>query len=962
MEKKNQQILHVVSVFVILTLIFTAISQCSVAQTLTSVSGIVKDTTNAAVPGAVVKLFTGIDSTSTVTNTNGSFSFSIVKSRQFKLRIIALGYQSYSNSFVVSQTGPSFSVGTVMLKTSSTLLNTVNIVDVNPVKLKEDTVEFNANAYKVRQGAPVEDMLKKLPGVDVDKSGNVTSQGKTITKVRVNGKDFFGGDVKTATQNLPAELVQNIQVIDDYGDQANLTGIKSGDPEKVLNINIRPDKNYGYFGQATAGEGGDAQQGVLKKGEDNRYVASANLFSFNGDRQIAALANFNNTNTSLFSFGSGGPRGGGPGGPPPGAGSSSNTNGITTARSIGLNYRDQWGKKVTVYGNYSFADNTTNTISSSIQTNNSLTSPSVNNVSNNQTDGKTNHRFNFNLEYKIDTINYLKITPNLTYAGVNTDQTQSSNLTRNGSVLTNYNLNSTLNSTSPNYGGTVLYNHRFNSHGRNFSISASGGSTWLTQTQNPVYNYLAGIATAPANQLISTDVKLDSVGTTLSYIEPLSKRSYLEATYAYKYSKTTSDKETDTLTANGNRNRYNLLSNDFYYTFVTNRFGLNYRFIEKKYNYSFGVSAQPATLIGHSVTTGLDTRNTTYNFAPFARMVYNFSRNQSFVLNYNGSNNQPTYSELQPVIDFSSASYPIQGNPYLKPEFNNVLSLRYNKFSFETGNVFFSNLSFTQTNNKIVANSITYPSVYTPNSKLAGTILTQYLNAAGFYSATGSYMWAKPWEKRKYTLFLNGNVTYNNNISYISNVSAVDYAMRSEKNIAKNLILTQGARFRADITDVIDAEANASYSLTKTDNSLSTNNINNNFRTITLGVSGKNYFFKDWTLSYDFSKVIYQGYQGATNPNILNAYVERRFLKQNVGTLRLSAFDLFNQNTGFTTTQTGSYITQSESNRLGRYFLLSFTLRLQKFAGKRPFGSPGDGPGGMRGPGGFGGPPPAAGG
>jgi hypothetical protein len=267
--------------------------------------------------------------------------------------------------------------------------------------------------------------------------------------------------------------------------------------------------------------------------------------------------------------------------------------------------------------------------------------------------------------------------------------------------------------------------------------------------------------------------------------------------------------------------------------------------------------------------------------------------------------------------------------------------------------VFFSNLNFTQTDNKIVANTVTFPRNYAPNPKLAGTILTQYQNADGYYSASAFYLFAKPWEKRKYTLFINGNITYSNNISYLSNVDSTTFNESTEKNIAKNLVLTQGARFRVDITDIIDAEVNASYAINYSNNSIPQANVNNNFRTITLGANGKQYVWKDWTLSYDYTKTLYEGYKGATNPNILNTYVERRFLKGNVGTLRFAVNDVFNQNTGFTTTQTAYSIAQSNVNRLGRYYLLTFTLRLQKFAGQAPRGPGGPG-GGFRGPGGGG--------
>jgi hypothetical protein len=944
---------------IFISLIFIATGAMAQSRT---VNGLVKDTTGATVPGATVTLLTGTDSVSLGTGINGTFTIKGVPVANFTLHIHAIGYATYSHSYAVGD-APLATLDAIVLKSDSKLLGTVQVTAVNPVKLKEDTIEFNASAYKVQEGAPVEDVLKKLPGVDVDKDGNVTAQGKSVTKVRVNGKDFFSGDVKTATQNLPANIVQNIQIIDDYGDQANLTGLKTGDPEKILNITIRQDKNYGYFGQLNLGDGADAQKSILGKDEANRYVASGNLFKFNGDQQIAVLANLNNANTNLFSFGGGGPRGGGPGGGGGGPngggggpfGNSGSNNGITTARSAGINYRDQWGKKISVYGSYSFTDNTVNTISSSIQSNTSLTSPSIDKYNSNQTDGKLNHRFNFNMEYKIDALNYLKISPTFSYAEVNTTQSQSSLLTRNGALASNYNLNSTSNSNSPTVGTNVLYNHKFGSTGRNLSINLSGGSTSLTQTQNPVYTYIAGAQSAPANQLIRTDVKLDSVGASMSYMEPLSKRSFLELNYAYHYAHTTSDKTTDTLTDEGSRNRFDRLSNDYAFNFITNRVGLNYRFIEQKYNYTLGIGVQPSLLNGYSATTGLDTRITTLNFAPTARFVYNMSRTKSFTFNYSGASNQPTYNELQPVTDFSNSLYPIQGNPDLKPEFNNNISLRYNQFDFQSGNILFANLSFTQTDNKIVANTVTYPQVYAPDSKLAGTILTKYQNAAGFYNVMGNYVYAKPWDERRYTLFFNGNISYNNNISYISNIAPDTYELSTEKNLAKSLSLTQGLKFRTDITNVIDAELNGSYGITRTNNSLTQNNINNSFRTLNLGANGKNYF-GTWTLSYDYTKQLYYGYSGATNPNILNAYVEKRFLKQNVAALRLSAFDVFNQNTAFSTTQNGSYNTQTQSNKLGRYFMLTFTLRLQKFAGQKP-GPPDGGPGGFRGPG-PGGPPP----
>jgi hypothetical protein len=931
----------------------------ALAQAGRQVSGLVKDSTGITLPGSTIKLYiSATDSLVTATDANGKFSFGAVPVNQFSIVVLSVGYQPLKRRFILNNANTPADLAPIILKGDAIALKGVNIVDVNAVKIKEDTVEYNANAYKVRDGAPVEDVIKKLPGVDVDKDGNITAQGKSVNKIRLNGKDYMAGDVTSLTKNLPADLVQSIQVVDDYGDQANITGIKTGDPQKVLNINIKANKNYGYFGQGTVGGGRDAIPQIDGSKDDDRYIASANIFSFSGNRQIAVSGNLNNTNTNLFNFG-GGPGGGRPGGGGPPGFNSNSANGITTARALGFNYRDSWGKHITVYGSYSFSDNTVNTISTSIQNNISLDNPTVNNTASTEKDDKINHRFNFNMEWRPDTVNYFKISPSFSYAQVHTLESAASSLLAAADTISNYTLGLHSHSSAPNFGLNVLYNHRFSSHGRNFSVLVTSGSTKSDQYQNPVYNYLAGKANAPVNQMINTDSRTDSVGSSFSYMEPLSKLSYLELNYAYHYANTTADKVTDTVTNTGETNYYGFLSNDYKFQFITNRIGVNYRFIEKKYNYTLGVAAQPSLLEGSSLESA-PTHINTFNFSPVARFVYNFSRSQSLSFNYSGASNSPTYAELQPVTDFSSANYPVQGNPELKPEYNNIVSLRYNKFDFASGNVFFSNVNFTQTDNKIAAKTVTYPKNY-PDSHLAGTILTQYQNADGYYSTSAFYLFAKPWEKRKYTLLVNGNITYANNISYIGNVDSVKFLETDQKNIAKNLVLTQGARFRVDITDVIDAEVNASYAINHSVNSIPQANVNDNFRTITLGVNGKNYVWKDWTASYDFTKTIYEGYTGSTNPNILNTYIERRFLKGNVGTLRFSVNDVFNENTGYTSTQTSSAITQSNVNRLGRYYLLTFTLRLQKFAGKGPAMGPG-GPGGFRGPGGGpGGPPPGGG-
>lgn len=932
-------------------------------NTMHTISGTVIDTTKQTVIGASVKIKTDKgDSTIRVTGIDGKFNFPSVKANKVTLIITSIGYQGIAKHFTFADDGKPLALGSIILKTTSKMLGGVTIVGINPVTLKEDTTQYSAAAYKVRDNAPVEDLVKKLPGVDVDNDGNITTKGKQITKVRINGKDVFGGDVQSITKNLPADVVENIQMIDDYGDQANLTGVKTGEPNQIMNITIRKDKNYGYSANVTGGAGRDDQPKVAN---DTRYVGLVNSFKFKGDQQLYLLANLNNTNANLFSFGGGGGGfggggGGGRGNALRGSGSQSQ-NGITDVHSLGLNYRDQWGKNLSVYGSYSFADNTTYTASTVRQSTNS----GVSNTSSFEHDKNVNHRFTWNMEYKPDTINYLKITPNFSYGSTTTAYNDDSQNDR--TIGNDIHYKSTANNTSktPNFSTFILYNHRFNGHGRNFSAYISGTSTHTDEFQNPVYVYLLGTPPTSPDQRITTGSRVNSIGATLSYLEPLSRRSFLELNYSYNNSHTTSDKE---VLARDSTEAYafnDTLSNDYRYSFITNKVGLNYRFVEKNYNYTLGVGMQPSTLDGFSPMTGVSTHKTTWNFVPTARYIYNFSRSQSFSATYNGSSSQPSFNQLQPVRDRSNALFPVEGNPDLLPEFSNNVNIRYNQFSFASGNTLFLNFNYTQTDHKIVTNSIAYPSTYTPDPSLANTTLTKYLNGNGYFKTGGFFHFAKPWENRKYTLAFTGNVNYTNDIGYFTTVAPTTYAESSQRNVAKTWSVNPGAYFRTDITDVIDTRISANYGINKTNNTVQ--NVltlaSSNVRSLALGINGKNYLWKDWTVSYDFTRTKYSGYTvPVTNPNILTMYVERRFLKNNMATLRLTGYDLFNQSAGYSLAASGNSLTETSVNRLGRYFLLTLNVRLQKFAGKAPDqGFPGGGGrerhrgrGGMGG--GFGGP------
>jgi hypothetical protein len=907
---------HILSI-----LILTLVSLTVVAQSNYEVNGTVRDSSGLSVIAATVKLRSAKDSLFTRTNANGAFSFKGVKSGQFTLSITSLGFQSALRKYVYNEGEGNLALGIINLKNSSKQLNEVVISGTPTVTVKEDTLEFRAADYKLKDDAQVEDLLRKLPGVEVDKDGNVKAQGKTITRVRVNGKDFFGGDVKTATQQLPANLIDKIQLIDDYGDQANFTGVKEGDPEKILNIQIRPDKNNGYF-----------TQGKIGQGNEGRYQGNISANMFNKTQQISVQGNLNNTNTSLFSFngGGGGARvqlgGGGGGGGARiqiggGGGGNAGGDGLTRVGSLGVNYRDEWSKKLTSYGNYSYANRNNEVLRTTQQQNINATGFLLNNQNSTSNTSTINHRFNWNLEYKIDSVNYLKVTPYFNLGQSNGTSASTFAFLQDGtSLISNGNNGGISSSETPNFGADALFNHRFGKRGRTASVNLSLSKNNTTQDNDAINQTTPFGAAIPVyqRQLVSNNNTNTTARSGISYIEPLSRTESLEFNWNFSLADYQNGRTTlGTTTPGGVLTTVASQSNDYTYSFMTNRLGMNYRVTQKKYNYSVGLGVQPSLLSGTSVSNQTSYRRTALNLIPVLRYSYNFSKTKEFNASYNGRNNEPSFNQLQPVTDVSNPQFPVVGNPNLKAEFSHNINIRYNNFNFEKGDVWFTNFSVNLTENKIVSNS-----VFLPGNKIE----TRYLNTNGFYSVNGFYNWSKPFAERKYTLSINGFANYSNNINFVDD----------QKNIGKNLIISQGANFQLNPAKWIELNPGVNYTANKNTYSISAQQ-NTKVSTWNLTFNGKAYIRKTWILGADFTKALNKGYTSAfsVNPFIMNTYLEKQFLKNNAASLRFQIFDVYNENTSISRSVTANSINDTRSNRLARYAMLTFSLKLQKFNGQQ---------------------------
>ncbi|MEO8769188.1 MAG: TonB-dependent receptor [Ferruginibacter sp.] len=889
------------------------------------------------------------DSLKTSSGDNGEFSFSNARAKNTGLIVTYIGYNTFTNSYdFTNESGVQTIDNIIMAPGNSTLENVT--LQSSKIQIKEDTVSYTVDSTMYRKNDNVEQMLKNLPGVQVDKNGTVTAQGKEVTKVKVNGKEFFGGDVKTATRELNADMVDKIQIIDDYGDQAAFTGVKDGDPTKTMNIQLKKDKNKGYFGNITGGAG-----------TEQRYLASVSVNKFNNDQQISLLGNLNNTNASPFNFGSiGGSMGNmmmgmaksmgiGQGGGGVGAtlGNFGVSDGTGTTKSIGLNYRDQWGPKLSVYGSYSYSQKSITTIKAVSKQNFSTDFPNTNDQNSTDNTVTDNHRFSFNVEYTMDSFNYIKFNPSITYRKTDSHYEEGHMIFGgddhkvNDGTIDEFAL-----SKVPNFNGSLLFNHRFHKKGRTMSINLNGGasSTDGSDDVTNLNNYY-GPQTGPPgsgndilnHQYIPQDNNNSNYGGRVSYIEPLSKKRSLEFNYAYNYQYTGNDRKTYAVDSVSDKKYVDSLSSIYNNVYTTNKVGVNFRTNMKKYNYTVGLAVQQGTIKSNNL---VDSKNNytqhLVNFYPVIRFAYNFSRSRSFNLNYNGSSNQPSYSQLNPAVDNSNSQYITRGNPDLKPEFTNTFSTRYNNFDFISGNVFFGNISVSFTNDKIVTNT---------RQLGFGTQETRYLNANGFYTVVAFYNMSRPRQNRKYVLNWGGNIIYNNNISYVEN----------NKNTARNWVFGQRLAEDFKIKKWLETNAAVNYSLNTTKNTLKLPGLSNT-TTNTWDLSNTTRIFlpKDFILSYDITKTFNNGYSDNVNANplIINGTLEKQFLKKKNLSIKLQAFDLLDQSKGISRTVTGTSITDTRANRLSRYFMLSFVLRLNKFAGDQQsqikMMGPGGPPGGMR--------------
>jgi len=896
------------------------------------VSGIVKDTTDSPVAGAAITLTSKTDTLRTATNVDGIFVLKNVKAATFILSITQIGYVPSTRKYLNNDAVKRVVLDPIVLKLASYMLKGVKVNGTPSITYKTDTVEYKASDYKVRENATVDDLLRKMEGMEVGSDGTLTHQGQQVMKARLNGKDYAGGNVAQAIQNLPADIVDKIQIVDDYGDEAARTGVKDGTPQKVLNITTRADRSVGNIGRITAGAG-----------SDDRYDERLFLQRIDANEQIGLIGSFKNTVNGVASTGINSSANGTYGSSSSSAGSGGTTKTVTPT----FNYRDDWGKKIEVNMSYGYSYTDVNAINESdgVQlyapgtinpetgkpyASGAKTDFTNNSIANNLTKA---HTAKFDMEYSIDSANYMRFTPTYSFSGSNNDNI--SQYYQTGVIHQTSLGNTDAGSTAPSYGAVLFYQHIFKKKRRNISMQLSYTHTNQEQTNQQdnhilYYNDSTSISTPFLDSLVHRVVERGNISNSfrasLTYVEPLSPVSQLEFNSQLIYRGYDNNAFTNNIDSLGHGTPIDSLTNIYHYSFTEERIALNYRLNKTNYNLSLGVTAIPTLLQGarQGYTGKVD--HSDFTLIPIFRYQYSWSRQEKFSIYYTGTPTEPTFNELQPYTDLTNPQNPVIGNPNLKPSFTNAITAQYNNYIANSQMNLSANVNASTINNQVVTNNILVPINITNGGKTTKSFITdtRYLNLSGAYAVAGNYNIAKQYDDRKYNLELNGTVNYGYNIAMTNNV----------ENFSTSWTFNERLGPRIDPNDWFEINPYISYNVTKSTNTLP-DAPDNNVKTEALSVDGKVYFFETWLVGYSASKNYVTGISSniTKNPFVVNAYFEKELFKKRNGILSVQLFDLFDQNNFVTRVTTPTGYTDTKSNALSRYAMVSFRINLQKWSG-----------------------------
>lgn len=912
---------------VIFFLLFSVASHCQTIKgsLMDPVEGIV-------VKGATVYLLNQSDSSifrSTLSDSSGTFLFTNVPLGLYILKSTSVGFETLLRSIALNDSMPSLDLDDVYIpKKTTTLEGVVVLASAPAVSQKGDTTQFSATQYKVNPDATVEDLIKKMPGITVAKDGTVTGHGEQVKKVTVDGKDFFGDDASMALKNLPAEVVDKIQLYDRLSDQAQLTGFDDGNTVKAINIVTRSGMRSGQFGRVFAGYG-----------TDNRYYAGGNTSIFKGDRRITLIGNFNNINQqgfaqqdllgALSSMGGGGGRGSGRSERGSGLGDNlffGQSPGISNTNAFGINFSDKWNEKLNVSASY-FFNNTKNENESEVF------SPSI------TAEGKTlnfdtkrkasstnnNHRFNMRFEYKPDSNNTIMYIPSWSFqSNKSKSATNASAIYAEGDSSYITDASSRSNRTGFNIGNHLMYRHSFSKPGRSLSLSLQanfykndGDNYNLTNISKYENINLPNVR----NQYRSNPTTTATYAARLNYTEPIGKEGVMEFSYTPSIRVNKRDQETFDYDGIAYTLPNQSQSNQFENTVTAHNGGINYRLGKSRENqFSAGFDLQYSILESERKKPTMGTVDQNFfAFLPNLRWSKKISRYGSLRIYYRSGTDFPSIDQLQDVIDSTNQTSIITGNPNLKQTYSHSGVARYIYANTKNSNSFTANLSFNSINNYITTDVV--------NDR--GITNITYINLNGYRAFSGLLVYSFPIKPIKSNFSITTNYNYGNTPSkYNGNTG---YVTRNT--------FGGGAVLSSNISEYVDYTISYDLNYTKTTSSLQNASSGQNYLQhspgATLNLLSKSGWFFNTNISYQNYKL--ENAEGV-NYTLWNAAIGKKFLTKKQAELKLSVFDILKQNNSFSQTLNSFNLIQTTTTRvLQQYFMLTFTYSLKNFGkGKTP--------------------------
>jgi len=887
------------------------------------VRGVVTDSLNVGLPGATVVVMQAADSIMVsfgVTNKDGAFRLRRVPTGNYLLQVTFVGLEPSVEPLSVGN--EDVEVGRILLHEAVSELNTLVITaDHIPMVIKGDTLEYNADAFGVRANANVEELLRRLPGVEVERDGSIKAQGEDVQQVLVDGKEFFGNDPTIATRNLPADAVDRVQVYDKKSDMAEFTGIDDGEESKIINLALKEDSKQGYFGNVSGGYGLDDSNG--------RYQGKASINRFSASTQLSFLGNLNNVNQQSFSFGgymsfSGGLQGmmGGGGGIEISDFSGGNRvdDGFSTTTAAGLNFNHDFNAKTSLRSSYFYngIDNTQDrTVRQQQLAGAALSSRSFQEAR--QESDNQNHRLNLNLKHEFNEGQDLGLRANLRATDSALDNLSSRDTRDADEILRNSNA-TTYGSRGNEWGGdaSLIYRKRLSERGRNLvaelqSSLNDGDLNADLAALNSYYDNLGNVLSS--EEILQRQAQMSNTLSSrarLVWTEPLSKKHFLEFHAERRQVSEDQDKGIyDRIGATSTLNE--ALSSALKRTYTYNRAGTGLRVNGKRRSFGLGVDVQGSQLAGDILDEAVRIDNRFVHLLPSASLRYEFSGGQSLDLDYRTSTREPSMQELQPFTDNSDPVNVYTGNPNLRPEYGHAATLHFMHFDQFSFTNFFAFIRARYTTNKIVR---------------ARTIDAQFrqastsINADGDWSFSGNVSYGTPIRALGSKVNISNDAMFSRGVEFINDAE-------NKTNILRN---TVDVRFENRNKAVIDALIGARltfnvnrYSLNP---ELSQNYLNRTFYTeLTYNLHDTWRF----TTALDYRLFAEEVFGAGQNIPLWRAEVSRTLFHEKAE-IQLVALDLLNKNLGVNFSNTGNYIQEEQVNTLGRYIMLKFVYNLSGFA------------------------------